>query len=184
MSGHGNIETAMKAAKNGAFDFIEKPFKAERLILLIEKALEDRNLKLKVLDFELKESERMSLIGSSATFKNIKQNLDKIALTNSRVLITGPSGSGKELFARWIHKKSDRASFPFIIASCATLSPERVEQVLFGWNDITTENENNQSNVGLFEQANGGTLFFDEICDLPLKTQGKLIQAYKIKVFL
>ena len=92
MSGHGNIETAMKAAKNGAFDFIEKPFKGERLILLIEKALEDRKLKLKVLDFESKENERMTLIGKSSTFKNIKQNLNKIASTNSRVLITGPSG--------------------------------------------------------------------------------------------
>ena len=99
MSGHGSIETAMKAAKNGAFDFIEKPFKAERLILIIEKALIDRDLKLKVLDFELKENERMALIGNSATFKNIKQNLNKIAPTNSRVLITGPSGSGKELIA-------------------------------------------------------------------------------------
>ena len=183
MSGHGNIETAMKAAKNGAFDFIEKPFKAERLILLIEKALEDRNLKLKVLDFELKENERMALIGKSATFKNIKQNLNKIAPTNSRVLITGPSGSGKELIARWIHKKSDRTSFPFIIASCATLSPERVEQVLFGWNDISAVGDNNQSNVGLFEQANNGTLFFDEICDLPLQTQGKLVQAIQDQSF-
>ena len=183
MSGHGNIETAMKAAKNGAFDFIEKPFKAERLILLIEKALEDRKLKLKVLDFESKENERMTLIGKSSIFKNIKQNLNKIASTNSRVLITGPSGSGKELIARWIHKKSNRASFPFIIASCATLSPERVEQVLFGWNEANNGVSNNLSNVGLFEQANNGTLFFDEICDLPLQTQGKLVQAIQDQSF-
>ena len=183
MSGHGNIETAMKAAKNGAFDFIEKPFKAERLILLIEKALEDRKLKLKVLDFESKENERITLIGKSFTFKNIKQNLNKIASTNSRVLITGPSGSGKELIARWIHKKSNRASFPFIIASCATLSPERVEQVLFGWNEKTNEGNNNLSNLGLFEQANNGTLFFDEICDLPLQTQAKLVQAIQDQSF-
>ena len=183
MSGHGNIETAMKAAKNGAFDFIEKPFKAERLILLIEKALEDRILKLKVLDFESKENERMTLIGKSSIFKNIKQNLNKIASTNSRVLITGPSGSGKELIARWIHKKSNRASFPFIIASCATLSPERVEQVLFGWNEANNGVSNNLSNVGLFEQANNGTRFFDEICDLPLQTQGKLVQAIQDQSF-
>ena len=184
MSGHGNIETAMRAAKNGAYDFIEKPFQAKRLILLIEKALEDKKLKLKVLDFESKENERMTLIGKSSTFKNIKQNLNKIASTNSRVLITGPSGSGKELIARWIHKKSNRASFPFIIASCATLSPERVEQVLFGWNEVTTNEENNNlSNVGLFEQANNGTLFFDEICDLPIQTQGKLVQAIQDQSF-
>ena len=183
MSGHGNIETAVKAAKNGAYDFIEKPFKAERLILLVEKALQDRNLKLKVLDFELKESERMALIGSSTIFKNIKQKLNKIALTNSRALITGPSGSGKELIARWIHKKSNRGSFPFIVASCATLSPERVEQVLFGWNELNSERKNSQSNIGLFEQANYGTLFFDEICDLPLQTQGKLVQAIQDQSF-
>ena len=183
MSGHGNIETAMKAAKNGAYDFIEKPFKAERLILLVDKALKDRNLKLKVLDFESKENERMALIGNSTIFKNIKQKLNKIALTNSRALITGPSGSGKELIAKWIHKKSNRGSFPFIVASCATLSPERVEQVLFGWSEINTEGKNSQSNIGLFEQANYGTLFFDEICDLSLQTQGKLVQAIQDQSF-
>ena len=183
MSGHGNIETAMKAAKNGAFDFIEKPFKAERLILLIEKALQDRSLKLKVLDFELKENERMELIGKSVVFKNIKQKINKIASTNSRVLISGPSGSGKELIARWIHKKSSRNTMPFIVASCATLSPERVEQVLFGWNEIHIEGKSNQSNIGLFEQANHGTLFFDEICDLPIQTQGKLVQAIQDQSF-
>ena len=183
MSGHGNIETAMKAAKNGAYDFIEKPFKAERLILLIEKALQDRNLKLKVLDFESKENERMSLIGRSAIFKNIKQKLNKISSTNSRVLINGPSGSGKELIARWIHKKSNRGSYPFIVASCATLSPERVEQVLFGWNEFNSAGNKNQSNIGLFEQANYGTLFFDEICDLPIQTQGKLVQAIQDQSF-
>ncbi len=183
MSGHGNIETAMKAAKNGAYDFIEKPFKAERLILLVDKALKDRNLKLKVLDFESKENERMALIGNSTIFKNIKQKLNKIALTNSRALITGPSGSGKELIAKWIHKKSNRGSFPFIVASCATLSAERVEQVLFGWSEINTEGKNSQSNIGLFEQANYGTLFFDEICDLSLQTQGKLVQAIQDQSF-
>ena len=85
--------------------------------------------------------------------------------------------------ARWIHKNSDRGSYPFIVASCATLSPERVEQVLFGWNELNSENKNNQSNIGLFEQANYGTLFFDEICDLPLQTQGKLVQAIQDQSF-
>ena len=144
MSGHGNIETAMKAAKNGAYDFIEKPFKSERLILLVDKAIKERNLKIKVLDFELKENERMKLVGGSSVFKNIKQQLNKVSQTNSRVLISGPSGSGKELIARWIHKKSNRNSFPFIIASCATLSPERVEQVLFGWDETTQEDHSSQ----------------------------------------
>ena len=183
MSGHGNIETAMIAAKSGAFDFIEKPFKSERLLLIVEKALNDRNLKIKISDFEAKENERMELIGKSFVFRNIKSQLNKLSMSNSRVLITGPSGSGKELIARWIHKKSNRNSFPFIIASCATLSPERVEQVLFGWSDVSNINDLNNSNLGLFEQANHGTLFFDEICDLPLQTQGKIVQAIQDQSF-
>ncbi len=183
MSGHGNIETAMKAAKNGAYDFIEKPFKSERLIILVDKAIKERNLKIKVLDFELKENERMKLVGSSSIFRNIKQQSNKVSQTNSRVLISGPSGSGKELIARWIHKESNRNAFPFIIASCATLSPERVEQVLFGWNEKMKENKSSQYSVGLFEQANNGTLFFDEICDLPFQTQGKLVQAIQDQSF-
>ena len=183
MSGHGNIETAMTAAKTGAFDFIEKPFKSERLLLLVEKALNDRNLKIKIYDFETKEQERMELIGKSFAIRNIKSQLNKLSISNSRVLITGPSGSGKELIARWIHKKSHRDAFPFIIASCATLSPERVEQVLFGWSNISIKNDINNSNLGLFEQANHGTLFFDEICDLPLQTQGKIVQAIQDQSF-
>ena len=111
MSGHGNIETAMKAAKSGAYDFIEKPFKSERLILLIEKALEERRLKLKILDYETKENQQTELVGNSNLFKNIKSQLEKISLSNSRVLLTGPSGSGKELIARWIHKNSERKIF-------------------------------------------------------------------------
>ncbi|WP_443644628.1 sigma-54 dependent transcriptional regulator [Candidatus Levibacter sp. Uisw_134_01] len=183
MSGHGNIETAMIAAKTGAFDFIEKPFKSERLLLLVEKALNDRNLKIKISDYEAKEKERLELIGKSLAIRNIKAQLNKLSTNNSRILITGPSGSGKELVARLIHKKSIRDSFPFIIASCATLSPERVEQVLFGWSNLTDKNNINNSNVGLFEQANHGTLFFDEICDLPLQTQGKIVQAIQDQSF-
>ncbi len=183
MSGHGNIETAMKAAKSGAYDFIEKPFKSERLILLVDKAIKERNLKIKVSDFEFRENERLNLIGSSSIFKNIKQQLNRVSQTNSRVLISGPSGSGKELIARFIHKESNRKSFPFIIASCATLSPERVEQVLFGWNEKIKEDQLSQNSIGLFEQANNGTLFFDEICDLPIQTQGKLVQAIQDQSF-
>ena len=184
MSGHGNVETAMKAAKNGAFDFIEKPFKSERLILLVDKALNERNLKIKVLDFETRENERIELIGNSTSIKNLRQLLSKVSISNSRILITGPSGSGKELIARFIHKKSNRRAFPFIVASCATLAPDRVEQVLFGWDDTSTNLlKNDHSNIGLFEQANHGTLYFDEICDLPLQTQGKLVQAIQDQSF-
>lgn len=184
MSGHGNIETAMKAAKNGAFDFIEKPFKSDRLLLLVEKALNERNLKIKVLDFETRENESIELIGKSSAIKNIKQLLSKISISNSRILITGPSGSGKELIAKFIHKNSNRKSFPFIVASCATLSPDRVEQVLFGWDDKSSGSlKNDHANIGLFEQANHGILYFDEICDLPLQTQGKLVQAIQDQSF-
>ena len=183
MSGHGNIETAMKAAKSGAYDFIEKPFKSERLILLIEKALEERRLKLKILDYETKENQQTELVGNSNLFKNIKSQLEKISLRNSRVLLTGPSGSGKELIARWIHKNSERKNFPFTVASCATLSPERVEEVLFGWDDNSKIVNKNESNLGLFEQSNNGTIFFDEICDLPLETQGKLVQVIQDQSF-
>ena len=183
MSGHGNIETAMKAAKSGAYDFIEKPFKSERLILLIEKALEERRLKIKILDYETKENEQTELVGNSNLFKNIKSQLEKISLSNSRVLLSGPSGSGKELIARWIHKNSERKNFPFTVASCATLSPERVEEVLFGWDDNSTILNKNESNLGLFEQSNNGTIFFDEICDLPLETQGKLVQVIQDQSF-
>jgi two-component system nitrogen regulation response regulator NtrX len=183
MSGHGNIETAMKAAKSGAYDFIEKPFKSERLILLIEKALEERRLKIKILDYETKENQQTELVGNSNLFKNIKSQLEKISLSNSRVLLSGPSGSGKELIARWIHKNSERKNFPFTVASCATLSPERVEEVLFGWDDNSTILNKNESNLGLFEQSNNGTIFFDEICDLPLETQGKLVQVIQDQSF-
>ena len=183
MSGHGNIETAMKAAKSGAYDFIEKPFKSERLILLIEKALEERRLKIKILDYETKENQQTELVGNSNLFKNIKSQLEKISLSNSRVLLSGPSGSGKELIARWIHKNSERKNFPFTVASCATLSPERVEEVLFGWDDNSKILNKNESNLGLFEQSNNGTIFFDEICDLPLETQGKLVQVIQDQSF-
>jgi two-component system, NtrC family, nitrogen regulation response regulator NtrX len=184
MSGHGSVETAMVAAKNGAYDFVEKPFKTDRLLFLVDKALNERNLKIKVFDFESKENQKIDLIGKSVVIKNIKLLLNKISNTNSRVLITGPSGSGKELCARFIHKKSNRKKYPFIVASCATLSPGRVEQVLFGWDDHPLNTlENNQSNLGLFEQANHGTLYFDEICDLPIETQGKLMQAIQEQSF-
>ena len=184
MSGHGSVDTAMKAAKNGAFDFIEKPFKSDRLLLLIEKALIEKNLKIKILDFESKENQNIKLIGTSFAIKNIRQSLKKLSASNSRVLILGPSGCGKELCARFIHKSSNRQNSPFIVASCATLASERVEQVLFGWDESSNIlPENSQANIGLFEQANNGTLYFDEICDLPLKTQGKLVQAIQEQSF-
>ena len=136
------------------------------------------------MDYESRVNQDIELIGSSFAIKNLRQSLKKISTSNSRVLIAGHSGCGKELCARFIHKNSNRNNSPFIVASCATLSPERVEQVLFGWDESSNNvKENSQANLGLFEQANNGTLYFDEICDLPLQTQGKLVQAIQEQSF-
>ena len=126
----------------------------------------------------------MKLVGGSSVFKNVKQQLNKVSQTNSRVLISGPSGSGKELIARWIHKKSNRNSFPFIIASCATLSPERVEQVLFGWSEKLNDDQSSQYSVGLFEQANNGTLFLMKFVICQSKHKESWFKQYRIKVFI
>ena len=175
ISGHGTIETAVQAIRNGAYDFVEKPFKEERMIMMVARALE--SAKLARENNELKE--RMidgvapEMIGKSSVIRGIRQSIDKIAPTASRVLVNGPSGSGKELAARCIHNKSDRKDERFVVANCARLASERVDAELFG-------SENLQSHrrvVGLFEQAHKGTLYFDEICDLPLDTQGKIVRA-------
>ncbi len=179
MSGHGTIESAMTAAKNGAYDFIEKPFNSDRLLLLVEKALNERLLKLKLLDAENEWMKSSDLVGKSNFIKSLKNLLEKVSKNNSRVLISGPSGSGKETCARYLHMNSSRANQPFVVASCATLSSQMVDQLLFGWS--TDQNKIKES--GLFEQANHGSLFFNEICDLPLETQGKLIHLIQDQSF-
>ncbi len=179
MSGHGTIESAMIAAKNGAYDFIEKPFNSERLLLLVEKALNERYLKIRLMNSENEWLNSNDLVGNSSAIKGIKILLSKVSQNNSRILITGPSGSGKETCARFIHMNSDRSSYPFIKASCATLSTQMVDKLLFGWSEIS----DSSNNPGLFEQANHGTLFFHEICDLPLETQGKLVNAIQDQSF-
>ena len=179
MSGHGSIETAMTAAKNGAYDFVEKPFNSSRLLLLVEKALNERFLKIKLMDSENEWVKSNHLLGQSSPIKNIKNVLSKVFLNNSRVLISGPAGSGKETCARFLHMNSNRLNQPFVTASCATLSAQMVDQLLFGW----SEDSDSYSGSGLFEQANYGTLFFDEICDLPLETQGKLVNTIQDQSF-
>ena len=175
ISGHGTIETAVQAIRNGAYDFIEKPFKEERLLMMVERAIS--SAKLSQENSELKsmvaDAVAPELIGNSAVMRGIRQSIEKIALTSSRVLVSGPSGSGKELAARCIHSKSTRKDERFVVANCARLASERVDAELFG-------SENLQSHrrvVGLFEQAHQGTLYFDEICDLPVDTQGKIVRA-------
>ncbi len=179
MSGHGTIESAVTAAKNGAYDFVEKPFNSSRLLLLVEKALNERQLKLKLLDSQNEWVKSNHLIGKSSSIKSIKNILSKVSKNNSRVLITGSSGVGKETCARFLHMNSSRSNHPFVVASCATLSSQMVDQLLFGW----SENTERIHGSGLFEQANYGTLFFHEICDLPLDTQGRLVNVIQDQSF-
>ena len=175
ISGHGTIETAVQAIRNGAYDFIEKPFKEERLLMMVARALESAKLALENNELRSKMTDGMApeLVGKSVVMRGIRQSIDKIAPTASRVLVNGPSGSGKELAARCIHNKSDRRDERFVVANCARLASERVDAELFGSESL----QSHRRVVGLFEQAHKGTLYFDEICDLPLETQGKIVRA-------
>ncbi|MBN9412653.1 MAG: sigma-54-dependent Fis family transcriptional regulator [Candidatus Paracaedimonas acanthamoebae] len=178
MSGHGTIETAVTAIKNGAYDFIEKPFKANRLLLVIERAIEAAKLKRENKELRSKTSILTQLIGASPSTNQIRQQIERVASTSSRVLISGASGVGKEVVARLIHNKSRREKGPFIVLNCATLNPERFEQELFG-------QENEQGiKIGLLEQAHQGTLFLDEVSDMPLETQGKIVRSLQEQNFL
>jgi len=175
ISGHGTIETAVQAIRNGAYDFIEKPFKEERLLMMVARALESAKLARENNELRAKMTDGVApeLVGKSAVMRGIRQSIDKIAPTASRVLVSGPSGSGKELAARCIHNKSDRRDERFVVANCARLASERVDAELFGSESL----QSHRRVVGLFEQAHKGTLYFDEICDLPLETQGKIVRA-------
>ena len=175
ISGHGTIETAVQAIRNGAYDFIEKPFKEERLLMMVARALESAKLTRENTELKARmiDGAAPELIGKSPVMRGIRQSIDKIAPTASRVLVNGPSGSGKELAARCIHNKSDRKDERFVVANCARLSSERVDAELFGSESL----QSHRRVVGLFEQAHKGTLYFDEICDLPLETQGKIVRA-------
>jgi len=175
ISGHGTIETAVQAIRNGAYDFIEKPFKEERLLMMVSRALESARLTRENTELKARmiDGAAPELIGKSPVMRGIRQSIDKIAPTASRVLVNGPSGSGKELAARCIHNKSDRKDERFVVANCARLASERVDAELFGSESL----QSHRRVVGLFEQAHKGTLYFDEICDLPLETQGKIVRA-------
>ncbi|MFZ2102536.1 MAG: sigma-54 dependent transcriptional regulator [Oricola sp.] len=172
ISGHGNIETAVSAIKRGAYDYIEKPFKADRLVLIAERALETSSLKMQVKDLKRRSSESSELIGNSAAINSLRQTIARVAPTNSRILITGPSGSGKELVARAIHALSARASGPFVAINAAAITPSRMETELFG-----TEPNGGERKVGALEQAHGGILYLDEVADMPLETQTKILRV-------
>ena len=172
ISGHGTIETAVAAIKKGAYDFVEKPFNADRLILAVNRALEATRLRRENMDLRERTPD-WGLNGASPVINSLRGMIERVADTRSRVLISGPAGSGKEVIARLLHAKSSRAQQPFIVASSATISPERMEEELFG-----TEGEDGSPKaIGLMERAHGGTLMFDEIGDMPIETQGKILRV-------
>ncbi|WP_439272795.1 nitrogen assimilation response regulator NtrX [Pseudochrobactrum sp. HB0163] len=172
ISGHGNIETAVSAIRRGAYDFIEKPFKADRLILVAERALETSNLKREVSNLRKRSGETFELLGNSLAMNQLRQTIERVAPTNSRIMITGPSGSGKEMVARAIHAQSNRANGPFVTVNAATITPERMEIELFG-----TEMDGGERKVGALEEAHGGILYLDEVADMPRETQNKILRV-------
>jgi two-component system, NtrC family, nitrogen regulation response regulator NtrX len=172
ISGHGNIETAVSAIKRGAYDFIEKPFKADRLVLVAERALENSRLKREVSELKKKSSDSSELIGNSLAMSHLRQTVDRVAPTNSRVMIFGASGSGKEMVARAIHAKSSRANGPFVTVNAAAITPERMEIELFG-----TEMTGGERRIGALEEAHGGILYIDEVADMPKETQSKILRV-------
>ncbi|NIJ18413.1 two-component system nitrogen regulation response regulator NtrX [Sphingomonas naasensis] len=172
ISGHGNIDTAVAAIRRGAADFIEKPFEAERLLLLVERATETERLRREVVSLRASVGRENDLTGTSAAINTVRATLKRVASTGSRVLITGGPGVGKEVAARLLHGWSQRASAPFVIVSAARMTPERVEEELFG-----VEEGGDLVRPGLLEQAHGGTLFLDEIADMPVATQARILRV-------
>ena len=173
ISGHGNIETAVSAIKNGAYDYIEKPFKVDRLLLVAERALENSKLKKQVVELQQKSADMQELIGKSQPMMQLRQSIERIGPTNSRILIVGGSGSGKELVARTIHRLSHRSSGPFIVLNGAQITPDRMEIELFG----TEASNGTGGKVGALEEAHGGTLYIDEVADMPRDTQNKILRV-------
>ena len=173
ISGHGNIETAVSAIRRGAYDFIEKPFKADRLVLVAERALEASKLRREVRALRERSGEAGELVGESAIMNHLRQLIERIAPTNSRVMISGPSGAGKEVVARTIHELSTRTGNPFVVLNAATITPDRMENELFG----TDQADGSARKVGALEEAHGGTLYLDEVADMPRETQNKILRV-------
>jgi two-component system nitrogen regulation response regulator NtrX len=180
ISGHGNIETAVSAIKLGAYDFIEKPFKADRLVLVANRALENLRLKREIKDLKALTPLPTKLVGHSPAIGQLRQTLEKVAPTNSRILIVGASGAGKELAARTIHGMSNRSNGPFVVINAAAITPERMETELFG---VEASNGSQGRLVGALEEAHTGTLFLDEIGDLPRETQNKILRVLVDQTF-
>lgn len=179
ISGHGNIETAVSAIKRGAYEYIEKPFKADKLVHVVGRALETSRLKRENQILRNLSGESSEMVGASAVMKQLVQSLKRAAPSNGRVMLFGPMGSGKELAARSLHGWSARADAPFVILPAATMLPERMEEELFGVEDA----EGNPVRVGKLEEAHGGTLYLDEVADMPMETQSKVLRVLVDQTF-
>jgi two-component system nitrogen regulation response regulator NtrX len=172
ISGHGNVEIAVAAIKQGAYDFIEKPFNIDQLMVVVSRAMETSRLRRENQEFRRRDVTSSNMVGSSSAYRLLKLNLDKVTKSNARVMLTGEPGSGKEMAARYIHMNSARANAPFVTVASAAIEPDRMEEVLFG-----RETPDRGVEQGLLEQAHGGIVYFDEIGDMPLGTQSKILRV-------
>jgi two-component system, NtrC family, nitrogen regulation response regulator NtrX len=179
ISGHGNIEIAVAAIRQGAYDFIEKPFNIDQLLVVIRRAMETSRLRRENADLRRRDVVSSEMVGSSPAFRTLKANLDKVTKSNARVMLTGAPGSGKEIAARYIHAQSSRAGAPFVTVSSASVEPERMEEVLFG-----RETGDRGIEPGLLEQAHGGVAYFDEVAEMPLGTQSKILRVLVEQQFM
>jgi two-component system, NtrC family, nitrogen regulation response regulator NtrX len=179
ISGHGNIEIAVAAIKQGAYDFIEKPFNIDQLMVVVNRAMETSRLRRENSTLRRGSDRATEMLGYSVAFKRLRDNLDKVAKSNGRVMLAGEPGTGKEMAARYIHAHSPRASAPFITVPCATIEPERMEEVLFG-----RETPERGIEPGLLEQAHGGVIYFDEVGDMPMGTQPKILRVLTEQQFV
>ena len=172
ISGHGNVEIAVAAIKQGAYDFIEKPFNIDQLMVVIKRAMETSRLRRENSALRRQDTRTAEMIGSSPAFRTLRGQLDKVTKSNGRVMLTGGPGSGKEVAARYIHAHSNRADAAFVTVACASIQPDHMEEVLFG-----RESQTRGVEQGLLEQAHGGVIYFDEVADMPLGTQSKILRV-------